>query len=299
MNVLSLFDGISCGQIALERVGIKVDQYFASEIDKNAIKVTQKNYPNTKQLGSVVDISADDLPNIDLLIGGSPCQGFSFSGQQLNFNDERSKLFFEYVRLLKETKPKYYLLENVVMKREYQDIISDYLGVKPIKINSALVSAQSRNRLYWTNIPHVKQPEDKGILLKDIAEKPIEYRTLNDDYIRGKVRQLLGDSKYLNSFKFKWDKERRILVTRPDGLKIQRIGRIAFDDNKAEIITVSTQPTVAYRKVTTLEAARLQTVSDHYFDGLELSDSAIYKQLGNGWTVDVIAHILGHINEKI
>ncbi|AOY77213.1 DNA (cytosine-5-)-methyltransferase [Clostridium formicaceticum] len=168
MNILSLFDGISCGRVALERAGIKIDNYYASEIDKNAIKIAQKNYPDTMQLGDVVNVRGGNLPKIDILIGGSPCQGFSFAGKQLNFIDPRSRLFFEFVRLLDEVKPKYFLLENVRMKKEYQDIISKYLGVKPIEINSALVSAQNRKRLYWTNIPGIEQPEDKGILLRDI-----------------------------------------------------------------------------------------------------------------------------------
>ena len=161
MNVLSLFDGMSCGQIALNKLGIKYDNYFASEIDKYAIQVTQKNYPNTKQIGSVVDVKGEDLPNIDLLIGGSPCQGFSFAGKQLNFDDPRSKLFFEFVRILEETKPKYFLLENVKMKKEYYDVITDILEVEPIEINSSLVSAQSRKRMYWTNIPYIVKPKDK------------------------------------------------------------------------------------------------------------------------------------------
>ena len=168
MNVLSLFDGMSCGQIALERAGIAVDNYFASEIDKYAMKVTKANYPNTKHVGSVLDVKGDDLPEIDLLIGGSPCQGFSFAGKQLNFDDPRSALFFEFVRLLEETKPKYFLLENVKMKKEYQDVISKNLGVEPVCINSSLVSAQNRVRYYWTNIS-VQQPEDTGKLLIDVT----------------------------------------------------------------------------------------------------------------------------------
>jgi len=136
MNVLSLFDGMSCGQIALKQLGIKVDKYYASEIDKYAIQIAQKNFPNTIHIGDVTKVLAKDLPKIDLLLGGSPCQGFSFAGKQLNFNDSRSKLFFEFVRLLKELKPKYFLLENVRMKQEYQDVISEHLGVKPIMINS-------------------------------------------------------------------------------------------------------------------------------------------------------------------
>ena len=188
MNVLSLFDGISCARVALEREGIKVDKYFASEIDKHAIKVTQKNFPDTIQIGDITKIHYEngileyenvmqDIGRIDLLIGGSPCQGFSFAGKQLNFEDERSKLFFEYVRLLRETKPKYFLLENVKMKKQYQDIISEYLGVQHIEINSALVSAQNRRRLYWTNIPNVTQPKDRGIFLKDIVHENIDINS--------------------------------------------------------------------------------------------------------------------------
>lgn len=170
INVLSLFDGISCGQIALERAGIKVENYFASEIDLSSIKVTQSNYPNTKQIGDVLNVASSSLPKIDLLIGGSPCQGFSFAGKQLNFDDPRSKLFFEFVRLKNECNPTYFLLENVKMKKEYQDVISSYLGVEPIMINSSLVSAQNRERYYWTNIPVSGLPDDKGLLLKDITE---------------------------------------------------------------------------------------------------------------------------------
>ena len=177
MNVLSLFDGMSCGQIALDQLGIKVDNYFASEIDKYAIEIARKNYPNTIHLGDVTKIKGEDLPKIDLLIGGSPCQGFSFAGKQLNFNDPRSALFFEFVRLLKETKPKYFLLENVRMKKEYQDVITEHLGwIEPIRINSALVSAQNRERLYWSNIPNKTQPEDRGIVLKDVLENEQGYK---------------------------------------------------------------------------------------------------------------------------
>lgn len=172
MNVLSLFDGMSCGQIALNKLGIKYDKYFACEIDKYAMQVTQHNFPDTIQLGDVQFVTKETFGThkIDLVIGGSPCQGFSFAGKQLNFEDPRSALFFEFVRLVKELKPKYFLLENVKMKKEYQNVITQYMGVEPIEINSALVSAQNRRRLYWTNIPNIEQPEDKGIVLKDIIE---------------------------------------------------------------------------------------------------------------------------------
>lgn len=211
MNVLSLFDGMSCGQQALERAGIKVDKYFASEIDKYAIQVTMANYPNTIQLGSVVNVYGYDLPKIDLLIGGSPCQSFSFAGKRkgmatkdeqeiltlehyLQLKEEgfefegQSYLFWEYMRLLNEVKPKYFLLENVMMGEKWEKILSKAIGVKPIMINSSLVSAQNRQRLYWTNIglePQglfgdlesiIQQPKDKQIFLKDILEEEVEQK---------------------------------------------------------------------------------------------------------------------------
>lgn len=187
-NVLSLFDGMSCGQIALDQLGIKVDNYFACEIDKWAIKVALKNYPNTIQLGSVTDLHGVDmvLPKLGLIIGGSPCQGFSFAGKQLNFEDPRSMLFFEFVRILEEARQLnpdvLFMLENVRMKKEYQDVISKYLGVQPIEINSALVSAQNRKRLFWTNIPNITQPEDKGILLRDITHEQVDELIEVDSY---------------------------------------------------------------------------------------------------------------------
>ena len=179
MNVLSLFDGMSCGQIALKKLGVPIKNYFASEIDKFAIKVAKANFPDMIHLGDVQNVKTsgqhlldefDFGHKIDLLIGGSPCQGFSFAGKQLNFDDPRSQLFFEYIRLLKALKPKYFMLENVKMSKQSQQIITDYLGVEPIEINSNLVSAQNRRRLYWTNIPVDGLPEDKGIVLADILE---------------------------------------------------------------------------------------------------------------------------------
>ena len=260
MNVLSLFDGMSCGRIALERAGIPITNYYASEVDKYAIAVSKENYPDTKHIGDVQQVSAADLPPIDLLIGGSPCQGFSFAGRQLNFDDERSKLFFEFVRLLKELKPKYFLLENVRMKKEYQDIISECLGVEPIKINSSLVSAHNRVRLYWTNIPNVSQPDDRGILLKDIIESGEVDRDkshcIDANYFKG------------GNLKSYFKKHRRQLV---------------FDNNML----------TDYRKLTPVECERLQTVPDNYTDGV--SNTQRYKMLGNGWTVDVISHILKNI----
>ena len=180
MNVLSLFDGMSCGRIALDRLGIKVDNYYASEIDKYAIKVSEANYPDIIQVGDVTQLDTSTLPKIDLIMGGSPCQGFSFAGKQLAFDDPRSALFFEFVRCVKELKPKYFLLENVRMKKEYLDVISEYMGVEPIMINSALVSAQNRVRFYWTNIPGVEQPEQRGIVLRDILETQTNEKPVKD-----------------------------------------------------------------------------------------------------------------------
>jgi len=185
LKVLSLFDGMSCGQLALQRLGIEVDTYYASEIDKYAIQVTQANFPETIQVGDVCQLKAEDYQEVDLILAGSPCQGFSFAGKQLAFDDPRSALFFEFIRLLKEIKPKYFLLENVKMKQQFQDVITEQVSacypdfeggdlfgsqIKPILINSALLSAQNRQRLYWTNIPNIEQPEDKGIVLRDILE---------------------------------------------------------------------------------------------------------------------------------
>jgi len=222
MNILSLFDGMSCGQIALKELGVKVDNYFASEIDRHAISQTQHNFPNTIQLGSVTSIKAKDLPKIDIVIGGSPCQGFSFAGKQLNFNDPRSALFFEFVRIWKEVKEinpdAVFLLENVVMKKEYIRVISEYMGIFPVRINSNLVSAQNRDRLYWSNIKinyeglfreaytGIPQPKDRGILLKDIVlpdeevdpkyffdnEKLISFIT-DPERLNKKLTQINGD----------------------------------------------------------------------------------------------------------
>jgi DNA-cytosine methyltransferase len=188
-TVLSTFDGMSCVQIALRQLGIPIKQYLASEIDKYPIQITQKNYPDTIQLGDITKVFAKDLPPIDILVGGSPCQGFSFAGDQLAFDDPRSALFFEFVRLLKECKPKYFLLENVRMKKEYLDVITEQLGVEPVFINSSLVSAQNRQRYYWTNIPNVQEPEDRGIVLKDILEDGFTDRDkshcLDANYFKG------------------------------------------------------------------------------------------------------------------
>ena len=281
MNVLSLFDGISCGQIALERAGIKYDNYFASEIDKYAIQVTQNNYPNTKQLGSVTEVKTIDLPKIGLLIGGSPCQGFSFAGKQLNFEDPRSKLFFEFVRILKECKPKYFLLENVKMKKEYQDVITKHLGVEPIEINSNLVSAQNRERLYWTNIPNINQPTDKKLYLKDVVEIGEVNRSLVD---KSRIKQYWETKNYiqydLTGKGHKSQDQRGYYLNAKHGT-LPSHGA----SSKVKVVL----PNGDIGQLMPIECERLQTVPDNYTN--YVSDTQRYKMLGNGWTVDVIAHI--------
>lgn len=312
-SVLSLFDGMSCGQIALNRAGIEYDNYFASEIDKHAIKVTQTNYPNTIQLGDVTKVKGSDLPKIDLLIGGSPCQGFSFAGKGLNFEDPRSKLFFEFVRLKNETQPKYWLLENVKMKAEHQNIISEILGVKPILINSSLVSAQNRERLYWTNISITELPTDKGLLLKDIIEigEPIKDKsqTILETLYKENAKSMIKRNKAGLLVKMSSENprikelsitDRGIRPHRNDKRKsgISEIGTIHYPDTKSYTITTNHAPKVlteiiGWRKLTPKECERLQTVPDNYTDCV--SDTQRYKMLGNGWTVDVIAHIFGSL----
>ena len=272
MNVLSLFDGMSCGRLALERAGHEIANYFASEVDKFAIKVAAGNYPDTKHLGDVTRVRASDLPEIDLLIGGSPCQGFSFAGKQLNFEDERSKLFFEFVRLLEECKPRYFLLENVRMKKEYQDVISKLLGVEPIEINSALVSAQNRRRLYWTNIEGVEQPEDRGIFVADILEGEVEEKYYMSPSWRkwwAKNKEFQLKKKYSSL-----DAEKAICMTARQ-----------YADWSGNFLS---DPR-GVRRYTPIECERLQTVPDNFTNFV--SDTQRYKMLGNGWTVDAVTHI--------
>jgi DNA (cytosine-5)-methyltransferase 3A len=302
LNVLSLFDGMSCGQIALNRAGISYGKYYASEIDKHAIKVTQRNYPNTIQLGSVTDIKGTGLPQIDLLIGGSPCQGFSFSGKQLNFDDPRSKLFFEFVRLIKECKPKYWLLENVVMKKEFEQVITEHLGVEPVKINSALVSAQNRERLYWANFP-IEQPNDKGIKLIDILE---DTEMIRPSAIRGRrlnKATILG--RRLNDKGKREDYNKDIPITQC--LEVRATNRdksncltTVAKDNVLTTMPIGRHPdafknNLPFRYYTIKEYCRLQTVPENYFDGVA-SENQIRKMIGNGWNVDTIAHIFGGLS---
>lgn len=260
---------MSCGQIALNRAGIGYNKYFASEVDKYAIKVTQKNFPETVQLGDVTKWQDWQLPEIDLLIAGSPCQGFSFAGRGLNFEDPRSKLFFTFVEILKEIDPQYWMLENVRMKKEHEQRITRLLGVEPVMIDSALVSAQNRKRLYWANFPII-QPEDRNLLLKDVVES-------------GEVNR---DKSYaIDANYFKGGNPQSYFV---DGRR-----QLVFAHQSHTRAMVKLQEGTTdkeYRKLTVLECERLQTVPEGYTEGV--SNTQRYKMLGNGWTIDVIAHIL-------
>lgn len=289
MNVISLFDGMSCGQIALERAGIKVDNYYAAEIDKHAIKVTQENYPNTIQMGSVTDWRDWDIDwgSIDLFFGGSPCQGFSFAGKQLAFEDPRSKLFFVYVDILEHIKKHNlkvkFMLENVRMKKEYLDIISKFLGTNPIFINSSLLSAQNRQRFYWCNW-EVNQPKDKGLLLKDVLLKDAPYE----------LRHTKKAINYMNrtgsTGRTKWS---YLFHSEEIKNKSQCLVANLF---KGVPNNVLLEKSGVVRKFSPIECERLQTVPDNYTN--HVSNTQRYKMLGNGWTVDVIAHIFKSMGDK-
>jgi DNA-cytosine methyltransferase len=348
--VLSLFDGMSCGQIALERAGIKVRKYYASEIDKYAMTITQKHYPETVQLGDIQKWEEWDIETPDLIIAGSPCQGFSNAGQGLNFDDPRSKLFFTFRDILFywiDRNPKLkWMLENVKMKQVWRDVITDQLGVEPVLINSALVSAQNRQRLYWANW-YIPQPEDKGIFLEDIVESGEVDRekayTIDANYFKGgnprsyfedgrrqlvfahqshkraMVKEIQGaaiqnqvtkrgveeqlnirkDGKsnavvpsypaklngvLVKSLKHGWMKEKTVEMDKYPSLAAQN------PDTKYKI---STDNEFTYRKLTPLECERLQTIDDNWTEGV--SNTQRYRMLGNGWTVDVIAHIFKHM----
>lgn len=329
MKILSLFDGIACWYEALQRAWIPIDAYYASEIDKYAIQIAQKNHPDIIQLWDVKNLRGGWNLGINLLIGGSPCQGFSVAGKMLNFDDPRSKLFFEYVRILREIKPKYFLLENVKMKKEWQDIISRELWVEPIEINSALVSAQNRRRLYRTNIPGVSQPKDRGILLKDILEENVDSKyditerqkeliSINDEvrikqatkqwyivakewdgislaYPKSNTRRGRVTDQKSNTLVCQWDSyvyEPRIAYApwsrefEQQWWKTEKSPTICARDYKDPKIVDNG---IRIRKLTPIECERLQTLPDNYTAWV--SDSQRYKMLGNGWTVDVIAHI--------
>ncbi len=344
MNILSVFDGMSCGQIALQELGIPVTKYYASEIDKHAITQTQHNFPNTIQLGSVTNVKAKDLPKIDLFIGGSPCQGFSFAGKQLNFDDPRSALFFEYVRLWKEIKAinpnSKFLLENVNMKKEYLRVISEYLGVFPVRINSNKVSAQNRDRWFWTNIrtketglfselwSDIPEPEDRGILLKDIlqpeneiadkfylSDKMINHFTskpgdfgkrfnpISDTNIKGNcvnvstAKMVVTDNYICVAMRGSNPEnpsDRRTVSPTEQRLEPKTDGKTNCLTSVAKDNLLTNGKRI--RRLTPLECARLQTIPEWY--EWIVSDTQIYRMLGNGWTIEVIKHIFSFLHSK-
>ena len=296
MKVLSLFDGISCGHVALDRTGIKVEKYYASEIEDFAIKVTQKNYPETIQLGDAFKIDYSKInDNIDLLIGGSPCVYFS-SVRAKNAAHKREvtpdglggQLFMQYVRALKEVKPKYFLYENNnSMSKEIKAFITEQLGVEPIMINSALVSGQVRRRLYWTNIPSVTQPEDKGIKLIDLLDKYVD-----DKYYLSEKMKAYAMSSGTKNFYVKPEinlEKARPLTTAPN----KRAGTTTY----MSYSFVNGGPSDRIRRLTPIEYERCQTLPENYshLEGIKFEDGKRYKAIGNGWTVDVIAHILSFL----
>ncbi len=306
LNVVSIFDGISTGRYCLDQAGIQVDNYFSSEINPRAIQVSEKNFPDIIRLGDVTTIDVDKLPKIDLLIGGSPCQGFSRAGLCLNFDDPRSKLFFEYVRILDAIRKKNpdvkFLLENVEMKKEWRQVITDYLGVEPYLINSKLLSAQNRPRIYWTNIDFEKPIKDAGITVLDIVEpvdtsRFIEYNgMLYDPKIPGSCRDLVsvvdGEVRVKQATKLGY-----IVAENGDGVSLEfptsktRRGRVT--KGKTACLTTSSEPLVfvdgAIRQLTITEKERLQTLPDGFTEGVPYG--ARLEALGNGWTASVITHI--------
>jgi DNA (cytosine-5)-methyltransferase 3A len=301
-NVLSLFDGKSCGQLALERLGVKHGTYFASEVNPASIKVTQHHYPGTVQLGDVRNIKCSDLPGIDLMMGGSPCQGFSMAGNRLNFDDPRSKLFFEFLRLLMEVKPRYWLLENVVMGKDIEETISSLLGVRPVLINSKLVSAQNRERLYWANFK-ITQPPDKNIKLHDILEDHV-VKNIKPGAIRGRdlnKSTILG--RRFNHRGVRDDNDLSLplvqcLEVRGDNSDKSNCITTVDKDNVLTPLPVGRYPDafkkkLPFRYYTLKELCRLQTLPDDYFNGTGVSETQARKMVGNGWTIDVICHILG------
>ena len=297
MNVLSLFDGISCGQVALERAEIKVDNYFASEIKKHAIGVTQKHFPNTIQIGDVTKVKYKDgilytengvfkVGKINLLIGGSPCQNFSVARACMyeidGLKGDKSKLFYEYLRILKEVNPDYFLLENVKMKKESYEELNSYLGVKGISINSELVSFQKRPRVYWSNIPNITIPEDKHINFQDYKDTDHDYcnqfkvkRTPSREKMwnngQGRNSTLKSCANVTNSNKV-------YCLTRKQD-RCPNSGLIEFDD--------------FCRYLTRREIELAQTLPIGYTDGL--SYNQMQDVCGDGWTVDIIAHIFSFL----
>lgn len=283
MNVLSLFDGISCGRVALERAGIQVDNYFASEIDPSAIKIASKNYPSTIQLGDITDWRNWNLPRIDLILGGSPCQSFSKSGNQTGFSG-KSGLFYIFVEVLKFIKPRFFLLENVEMKKEWEDEITNQLGVTPVKINSKLLSAQSRPRLYWSNFP-ISIPSDAGISLSDVLEENPDPKFLHSEKALDYLRRSPMNQRFL-AFS---EEPKSPCITANFCKGVPYNVLVTGKKSKFPELTIG-----AVRRFTPEECEKLQTLPIGYTSGV--ADTQRYKAIGNGWTVDVIAHILSGIN---
>lgn len=285
INVLSLFDGISCGAVALERAGFEINNYYAYEIDKYAMEISKKNYPKIKHFGDVTKENFTKYKGkIDLLIGGTPCQNLSSAGNKKGLKGKQSKLFFDYVRALNEAKSKWFLLENnATMTKKNQEIITGILGVEPVYINSNLVSAQDRKRLYWTNIPGIKQPKDKKIYLKHIlqpSEDKKEFECI--DRMKAKKPGTLA-------YKKAWQQVRTI-EQKSKALTTQQV----IANSGATNVKYSENE---YYVLTPIECERLQTLPDNYTEGI--SKTQRYKVIGNGWTIDVIAHILRFLYKAI
>lgn len=325
MKVLSLFDGIACGYEALKRAGIEIEEYVAYEIDKNAIAIATKNHPDIKEMGSVVGADFTQYRGFDLVIGGSPCQGFSIAGKQLNFEDPRSKLYFEFERAIREVNPRYWFLENVAMRKDFEAIINERLGVEPLRINSNLVSAQNRKRLYWTNIKNISIPNDKGIALADIVHEnedgfsgnlepykvPFDksLQILDKEIQRGKIGYFRKDCQANRVYSIhgkavtlcgeagggaaKMGQYLFGCIT-PDRINKRQNGQRFNDGDKFYTLTAQDRHGVLIdgyiRKLTPVECERLQTLPDDYTLCDGVSEPARYKALGNCWTVDVVAH---------
>lgn len=287
MNVLSLFDGMSCGQLALNRANIHYNNYFASEIKDAAIKVTKHNYPNTIHIGDVTKIDLSTLPKIDLLIGGSPCQDFSIlKAQGKGLEGDKSKLFYEYLRILKELKPKYFLLENVRMKKESEMQLNDYLNVKGLHINSELVSYQKRPRIYWTNIPNVSIPENRNINFQDYKETNYE---ICKQYRLSPVKshfKMWNEGKGRNS-------ELKVCANVTNSKKVFCLTRKQDRSPNSGLIELDD----FCRFLTRQELEQAQTVPVGYTDCVSYNQAQ--DLLGDGWTVDVIAHLFEGLRKEV